>query len=112
MTRVRFRRAIWLGFLMMVLTALPAIGAVCQSEHTFLFAHTQDAEPLDQNTAGELSQPHQAGSGNAFDLHCATSAVLPAGISINTDEKQTLVDHWAFPAPPATNPGIDPPPPR
>jgi hypothetical protein len=38
--------------------------------------------------------------------------VLPAGININTDEKQTLVDHWAFPAPPANNAGIDPPPPR
>ena len=112
MTLMRFRRAKSLGFLMMVLTALPAIGAVCQSEHTFLLAPTQDAESLGQNTPGELSQPHHAGSGNAFDLHCATSAVLPAGININTDEKQTLVDHWAFPAPPANNAGIDPPPPR
>lgn len=112
MTLMRFRRAISLGFLMMVLTALPAIGAVCQSEHTFLLAPTQDAESLGQNTPVELSQAHHAGSGNAFDLHCATSAVLPAGININTDEKQTLVDHWAFPAPPANNAGIDPPPPR
>ena len=112
MTLVRFRRVISLGCLMMVLTVLPAIGAVCQSEHTFLLAHTQDAEPLGQNTPDKLSQADHAGSGDAFDLHCATFAVLPDGININTDERQTLVDHWALPAPPATNIGIDPPPPR
>lgn len=112
MTLVHFERAISLGFILMVLTALPAIGAVCQSEHTFLLAHTQDAEPLGQNTPDELSQAHHPGPGDSFDLHCATFAVLPDGININTDERQTLVDHWALTAPPAINAGIDPPPPR
>lgn len=99
--------------LVLIMAVIVTVGAACQSAHAVPIS---SAPSLDQNTQIALSAEtvgvHHRPSGHAFDLHCATQAVMPSDVQFGAGAKAITGDHEIVMGQPVAEPATDTPPPK